>query len=188
MSPLRPKNLALLGGAALIVASLLTGCSAPASSSASGGSAGAVPTSTPAASGATGASPTPTATPSSTGKPGSAGATDYTAFCDANRTAAAAKAGTVGEDMRAVDAQTAAIRELMPMTGVGADVAAGAEVFAASAEETSGILATFPPDALVSDVGLDPKFTQSDAVKNAASDPNYQAFIAWTIQTCGFGN
>lgn len=125
----------------------------------------------------------PSSTPTATAQ--SPAADDYSALCDANRAAAAAKAGTVAEDIAAVTVQAEVARGLLPMTGVSPEVAAGAEVFAASTEENLAILSQFPPDSLVSDVGLDPRFTQSDAVRNALSDPNYQAFIGWTIQTCG---
>jgi hypothetical protein len=109
-------------------------------------------------------------------------------LCQANDAAAAAKAGTVGEDLKAVKAQVATIRGLLPLQGVSAEVGAGAELFAAAAEEDAAILAQFPADSLVSDVGLDPKFTGSEATRNALSDPNYQAFILWTLQTCGLGS
>ncbi|AXH34391.1 hypothetical protein DVJ78_02215 [Humibacter sp. BT305] len=70
---------------------------------------------------------------------------------------------------------------------MSAEIAAGAQVFEASAEENLGILAQFPAGSLVSDVGLDPRFLESDALRIAASDPDYQAFIGRTIQTCGIG-
>lgn len=165
-SPRHP--LAVLLGATIIASAALSGCAAPASPDVAGTSS---PSRTPSP--AASASPSPAADP-------------YAAFCDANRAAAEAKAGTVGEDLAAVTAQGEAARALLPLTGVGADVAAGAEVFVRSVVETAGILAQFPADDLVSDVGLDPRFTESEAVRSAASDPNYQAFIAWTIDTCAF--
>jgi len=165
MTSSRPRTLALAVSIALAAAAL-AGCSAPA---ATGGA-----TSTPPP-------PASTSTPAATSDmAGDA----YAVFCEANRTAAAAKAGTVGEDLEAVTAQASAIRALLPLSDVSAQVAAGAEVFATSAEETAAILAQFPADSLVSDVGLDPRFTESDAVRRAATDPDYQAFIAWTIETC----
>ncbi len=159
------SRLAALWGSVLVVAGLLAGCSAP-----SGGDRDS-------------AAPSPSASPTATAD---AAVDDYTAFCAANRAAATAKSGTVGEDLEAVQAQVTTIRDLLPLEGVSAEVAAGAEVFATSAEETASILAEFPADSLVSDVGLDPRFTESQAVQSAATDPDYQAFIAWTIQTCGF--
>jgi hypothetical protein len=155
MTSSRPRTLALAVGIALVAAAL-AGCSAPA-----------------APGGATSTPPPPASTPAATSDA-------YAIFCEANRTAAAAKAGTVGEDLEAVTAQASAIRALLPLSDVSAQVAAGAEVFATSAEETAAI----PADSLVSDVGLDPRFTESDAVRRAATDPDYQAFIAWTIETC----
>lgn len=159
MTSSRPRTLALAVGIALVAAAL-AGCSAPA-----------------APGGATSTPPPPASTPAATSDA-------YAFFCEANRTAAAAKAGTVGEDLEAVTAQASAIRAILPLSDVSAQVAAGAEVFATSAEETAAILAQFPADSLVSDVGLDPRFTESDAVRRAATDPDYQAFIAWTIETC----
>ena len=159
MTSSRPRTLALAVSIAL-VAVALAGCSAPA-----------------APGGATSTPPPPASTPAATSDV-------YAIFCEANRTAAAAKAGTVGEDLEAVMAQASAIRAILPLSDVSAQVAAGAEVFATSAEETAAILALFPADSLVSDVGLDPRFTESDAVRRAATDPDYQAFIAWTIETC----
>lgn len=170
MKRLQPRRLALLWGITLVTAAVLAGCSDPAA------------TPEPAATGLPPLSSTPTTTPDSSADG------DYTALCDANAAAAAAKAGTVGEDLKAVNAQVATIRGLLPLQGVSADVAAGAEVFAHAAEEDAAILAQFPADSLVSDVGLDPKFTQSEATRNALSDPNYQAFILWTMQTCGLGS
>lgn len=160
----------------MIAAAILTGCSSPAASDPSA----ATPAPTPSA------ASTPSPAPSSASTDSSAGG-DYEAFCDANRAAAAAKVGTVGEDIVAGNAQLEAIRAILPLQGVSAEIAAGAQVFEASAVETLGILAQFPSDSLVSDVGLDPRFLESDALRNAASDPNYQAFIGWTIQTCGIG-
>ncbi|SMG45027.1 hypothetical protein [Agreia pratensis] len=176
MTSPRPARLALLLSAALIAAAL-AGCSTTAATD--------PPAPTRASASAT---PTPTATPDASA--GSAGSADerYATLCAANSAAAAAKAGTVGEDLEAVKAQGVAIRQLLPMTDVSPDVAAGAEVFATSTDETAGILAQFPADSLVSDVGLDPRFTQSQSMQSAMTDPNYQAFIAWTIQTCGFGS
>lgn len=160
------SRLALVWGSGLLVAGLLAGCSAPSSGDRDSAASSS-------------ASPTATVDVAD-------GSADYTAFCAANRAAATAKSGTVGEDLEAVQAQVTTIRDLLPLDGVSAEVAAGAEVFATSAEETAAILAEFPADSLVSDVGLDPRFTESQAVQSAATDPDYQAFIAWTIETCGF--
>jgi len=168
MTSPRASKLALLFGTA-IIATALAACSTTAA------------TDSPSSTRLT-ATPTPTATPDASGD---SAEERYAAFCSANTAAAAAKAGTVGEDLEAVQAQGAAIRELLPMTEVSPEVAAGAEVFAASTDETAGILAQFPADSLVSDVGLDPRFTQSQSVQSAMTDPKYQAFIAWTMQTCG---
>ncbi|SKA96256.1 hypothetical protein SAMN06295879_2184 [Agreia bicolorata] len=173
MTSPRPARLALLFSAALIAAAL-AGCSTSAVTDS--------PTSTPPSASAT---PTPTATPDASA---GSGEDRYATFCAANGAAAAAKAGTVGEDLEAVKAQGVAIRALLPMTDVSSEIAAGAEVFAISTDETAGILAQFPADTLVSDVGLDPRFTQSQSMQSAMTDPNYQAFIAWTIETCGLGS
>lgn len=165
----RRHSFALLISAAIIAVAALSGCAASVRSDGAGASA-------------------PPTTASATASPGASAAGDpYAAFCDANRAAAEAKAGTVGEDLAAVTAQGEAARAILPLTGVSADVAAGAEVFVRAIDENAGILAQFPADDLVSDVGLDPKFTESEAVRNAASDPNYRAFIAWTIDTCALG-
>lgn len=174
MPSTRPRTLALACTGAAIAAAILAGCSSPAASdqSATSPAETGVPTPSPAA---------PSGAPSTTA------AGDYATFCDANAAAAAAKAGTVGEDIEAVNGQVDAIRALLPLQGVSAEVAAGAQVFEASAVEDLSILAQFPSDSLVSDVGLDPRFLESDAIRNAASDPDYQAFITWTIQTCGLG-
>ncbi|MEJ5913706.1 hypothetical protein [Pseudokineococcus sp. 1T1Z-3] len=106
------------------------------------------------------------------------------AFCEANAAAAAAVRGTVAEDITARQAQGDAARELPPVPGGSPQVEAGAEKFAAAADETVDILRTFPPEALVSDVGTDPRFLESTAVQAAADDPEYQAFLLWTMQTC----
>ncbi|MFB2557289.1 putative cross-wall-targeting lipoprotein signal domain-containing proteiin [Herbiconiux liangxiaofengii] len=167
MARMRPAKFALLCGAALATAAVLAGCSDPAA------------TPEPTASEPASLSTTPTPPPESSAN------VDYSALCAANDAAAAAKAGTVGEDLNAVSAQASTIRGLLPLQGVSAEVAAGAELFATAAEEDAAILARFPADSLVSDVGLDPAFTQSEATRNAVSDPDYQAFILWTMQTCG---
>ncbi|WP_378144274.1 hypothetical protein ACFJGV_12505 [Cnuibacter sp. UC19_7] len=173
MTSTRPSALALAWSGAVIAAAILAGCSSPSSDQSAASPAGtAAPTPTPSA---------------ATAAPNTTAAGDYTAFCKANSAAAAAKAGTVGEDIEAVNGQLDAIRALLPLQGVSAEVAAGAQVFEASAVEDLSILAQFPSDSLVSDVGLDPRFLESDAIRNAASDPDYRAFIAWTIQTCGLG-
>lgn len=184
----RPVGLFFLCAAAVTAVAVLTGCSAPGAS---------VPAASAPAQVALTASATSTASfaPTATFAPMDATATDapdagapaqgeYSALCAANRAAATAKAGTVGDDMTATSAQVKAIQALLPLRGVSADVAAGAKVFEASAKESAAILATFPADKLVSDVGLDPKFTSSAALQSALTDPQYQAFIAWAIQTC----
>lgn len=135
---------------------------------------------TPAGAGA--ATPTPTPT-SSASAPASAG-TDYRELCDANGAAAKAKQATVADDLAATRRQSAAIRALLPMKDVPAEVAAGANVFAASTDELIGILEALPGQTLVSDVPVE-TFTDTQAMKAVGSDPNYQAFIGWTIETCG---
>ncbi|AXH34390.1 hypothetical protein DVJ78_02210 [Humibacter sp. BT305] len=87
----------------MIAAAILTGCSSPAASDPSA----ATPAPTPSA------ASTPSPAPSSASTDSSAGG-DYEAFCDANRAAAAAKAGTVGEDIVAGNAQLEAIRAILP--------------------------------------------------------------------------
>lgn len=128
------------------------------------------------------ATPTPTPTPS-TSAPTNAGP-DYRELCDANGAAAKAKQGTVTDDLAATRRQSAAIHALLPMTDVPAEVAAGADVFAASTEELIGILETLPGQTLVSDVPVE-TFTDTQAMQAVGSDTNYQAFIGWTIETCG---
>lgn len=114
----------------------------------------------------------------------SGGSADYTELCDANREAAAAKAGTVGQDLAAAHRQADAIAALLPMTGVSAEVAAGATVFADSTAELIGILEQYPPETAVADIALDDALLQSQALNSVATDTDYQAFIAWTIETC----
>jgi hypothetical protein len=134
------------------------------SSSAAGAASSASPTSVP--------TPPPTATASADG---------YDAYCAATVAAAAAKARTVGEDITAVRAQAEATRALS-LSEVSAEIAAGAQVFAQSADDTVAVLEQFPADSSVADVGLDPRFAA--VAQEAATDPDYQAFLAWTLQTC----
>lgn len=135
---------------------------------------------TPAPAASASATPTPT---SSASAPSTA-STDYRELCDANGAAAQAKQGTVADDLAATRRQSAAIRALLPMTGVPAEVAAGAEVFAASTDELIGVLEGLPQQTQIADVPVE-TFTNTQAMQAVGSDPNYQAFIGWTIETCG---
>ncbi|MFS0712338.1 hypothetical protein ABC195_00530 [Microbacterium sp. 2P01SA-2] len=134
----------------------------------------------------TAAAPSSTATASSTPAAGApaAGTPDYTELCDANREAAAAKTGTVGQDLAAAHRQADAIAALLPMTDVSDEVAAGAVVFADSTAELIGILEQYPADTAVVDIALDDALLQSQALNSVATDTDYQAFIGWTIETC----
>ncbi|WP_175611008.1 hypothetical protein [Microbacterium sp. RURRCA19A] len=125
-------------------------------------------------------SPEPTPVPSAP-----AGADRVETFCAANAAASAAVQGTVAEDIVARQAQANAARALLPIEGASPEVAAGAETFVAAAEETVSILADFPADALVADIGTDPRILQSQAVTAVATDPDYQAFLLWTMDACG---
>lgn len=173
MALLHSPNRAAWCGLALIATIALAGCSTTVDSAPSTATTPSAVT-TPSA-----------AAPSEDAGDGPSDTSDYIALCEANDAAAAAKAGTVGEDLAAVKVQAETIRSMLPLQGVSAEVAAGAEVFATAADEDVAILAQFPADSLVSDVGLDPKFTESDALNNALTDPDYQAFLVWVIQTCG---
>lgn len=176
----RQRILCAIAVAATVMTGALTGCStsvdsaqAPSSSAVDAGSQSTM---------------TKPSTPITTPESAPAASGDLVGdFCKASKAAAAAKAKTVGEDLIAVKAQAAAARAMLPIDGVSKEIAAGAEVLVKSADETASILAQFPSASLVSDVGADPRFTQSEAVRAVATDPNYQAFIAWTIQTCGLG-
>lgn len=130
------------------------------------------------------ASAKPTPTPTSSASAPSTASADYRELCDANGAAAQAKQGTVADDLAATRRQSAAIRALLPMTGVPAEVAAGAEVFAASTDELIGVLEGLPPQTQIADVPVE-TFTNTQAMQAVGSDPNYQAFIGWTIETCG---
>ncbi|KIC60106.1 hypothetical protein [Microbacterium hominis] len=137
-----------------------------------------------AAAPAAGSSTEPTSTPTSSASAPATTSTDYRELCAANGAAAKAKQGTVADDLAATHRQSAAIRALLPMKDVPAEVAAGGEVFAASTDELIGILQSLPAQTLVSDVPIE-TFTDTQAMKAVGSDPNYQAFIGWTIETCG---
>lgn len=130
------------------------------------------------------ASAEPTPTPASSASAPSTASADYRELCDANGAAAQAKQGTVADDLAATRRQSAAIRALLPMTGVPAEVAAGAEVFAASTDELIGVLEGLAPQTQIADVPVE-TFTNTQAMQAVGSDPNYQAFIGWTIETCG---
>lgn len=130
------------------------------------------------------ASAEPTPTPTSSASAPSTASTDYRELCDANGAAAQAKQGTVADDLAATRRQSAAIRALLPMTGVPAEVAAGAEVFAASTDELIGVLEGLAPQTQIADVPVE-TFTNTQAMQAVGSDLNYQAFIGWTIETCG---
>jgi len=145
-----------------------------------GCASGPAPASTAAAE-----TPSPPSSASPTTLPPTGGLTDYTRLCEANAAASRAVRGTIGDSLAATQAQAAALQEVLPLTGVPADVAAGAGVFATSLTDAENILQQFPPDAIVADVGLDERFTQSEALKSAMDDRSYQAFIGWMIETCG---
>lgn len=134
----------------------------------------------PVASAAAPSSPQPTPVPSAP-----AGTDRVETFCAANAAASAAVQGTVAEDTVARQAQADAARALLPIEGASPEVAAGAETFVAAAEETVSILADFPADALVADIGTDPRILQSQAVTAVSTDPDYQAFLLWTMDACG---
>lgn len=158
--------------AVLLVTGGLTACAAP-SSTTTGTARPSVP--------ATSSAPTPSTTPGSGSTPTTANTTE---LCEANRESAAAKAGTVAEDLAATHRQADAIAAMLPMSGVSDEVAAGAEVFADATQELIGILQEFPPDAIVADIGLDPRFLDSQALAAAATNTDYQAFIGWAIVEC----
>ncbi|OYC97139.1 hypothetical protein [Microbacterium sp. Yaish 1] len=177
---LRLTRLGAHARTALVVCAVgvvLTGCSAGQDAAAS-----PAPSDSPSAT----ATPSPAAaTPSTPASGAGAGGTaDYTELCDANREAAAAKTGTVGQDLAAAHRQADAIAALLPMTGVSPEVAAGATVFADSTAELIGILEQYPADTAVVDIALDDALLQSQALDNVATNIDYQAFIAWTIETC----
>ncbi|WP_144803681.1 hypothetical protein [Curtobacterium sp. BH-2-1-1] len=132
------------------------------------------------------ASTSASSTPSAAGSSATAASDDdrVASFCAANAAAAEAVQGDVAGDITARQRQAEATRALLPVPGANSDVSAGAEKFAAAADETVAILRTFPPESKVSDVGTDPRFLQSDAMRAAASDAEYRAFLAWVLQTC----
>lgn len=177
---LRLTRLGAHARTALVVCAVgvvLTGCSAGQDAAAS-----PAPSDSPSAT----ATPSPAAaTPSTPASGAGAGGTaDYTELCDANREAAAAKTGTVEQDLAAAHRQADAIAALLPMTGVSPEVAAGATVFADSTAELIGILEQYRADTAVVDIALDDALLQSQALDNVATNTDYQAFIAWTIETC----
>lgn len=156
---------------AVVLATALAGCTP----SPQPGAAEPAPVASPSA---TAPSATPDAPTTPTGQP------DYAPLCEANRQAAVAKAGTVADDLAATRTQEEAIAALLPLTGVDERVAAGAEVFADSLAETIGILQEFPADAIVADIGTDPRFLEADALAAVGTNPDYQAFIGWAIEEC----
>lgn len=128
--------------------------------------------------------PTPTRTPTPTAPDDAQ--TDITAFCRAGGAVAQALRGTVADDLAARREQRDALKELLPLRGVPAEVAAGTEVFLRSADENIGILEGLPGGTLVADLPLG-TFTGTRSMADLATDTDYQAFIAWTIETCGIG-
>ncbi|MBF4461024.1 MULTISPECIES: hypothetical protein [unclassified Rathayibacter] len=167
----RGPRFVMIGAASLLCVGL-AGCTSAGDDSGSGSSAP----------GATTASTAPTA---SEAPSASAGAAGYDAYCDATRASAAAKSGSVADDITATQAQAAATRALLPLSGAPSEVAAGAEAFADSADATVEVLQQFPSDSAVAEVGSDPRF--ASVAQEAATDPNYIAFVGWTIQTCKLG-
>lgn len=145
---------------------------------------GARTASTADASKAAPATATATATPSARPTTTAASEDRVSSFCAANTAAAAAVTGTVAEDITARQEQADATRALLPVPGASPQVAAGAEKFLAAAEETVAILRSFPPESKVADVGTDPRFLQSSALRDAASDADYRTFLGWVIETC----
>ncbi|WP_029150237.1 hypothetical protein [Microbacterium indicum] len=172
----------LFAGGLIVAAIAVTAVCSP---SPAPSSAGDTPAVTDAA--ATPSSDAAEATPTAEPQVETSEAADYTALCEANSAATAAKAGTVGEDLAAVSVQLEEINALLPLQGVSEELGRGAEAFAESAAADIAVLEQFPADSLVSDVGLDPKFTESEALQRIASDPDYQAFVVWMIQECGVG-
>jgi len=163
----------LIVTASLVVG--LTGCA--------GSGTGAGSTVGSSGRGPTGASSTPASSEPST----PAAAPDderIESFCAANAAAAAAVRGDVAGDIAARQAQADATRALLPVPGASPEVSAGAEKFAAAADETVTILRSFPPESKVSDIGTDPRFLQSDGLQAAAGDTQYQAFLRWVLETC----
>ncbi|WP_288468047.1 hypothetical protein [uncultured Curtobacterium sp.] len=132
------------------------------------------------------ASTSASSTPSAAASSATAASDDerVASFCAANAAAAEAVQGDVAGDILARQRQAEATRALLPVPGAASDVSAGAEKFAAAADETVAILRTFPPESKVSDVGTDPRFLQSDAMRAVASDAQYRAFLAWVLETC----
>lgn len=128
--------------------------------------------------------PTPTPTPTPTAP--EVAEPDVAAFCRAGGTVAQALRGTVADDLAARRDQLDAIERLLPLRGVPAEVSAGSEVFVRSAQENIGILEDLPGGTLVADLPLD-TFTGTRSMADLATDADYQAFIGWTIETCGIG-
>lgn len=161
----------------LLLAAGLSGCSQ--------GSTGARPSDGP-----TGPSSAPAArtTPPT---PSSQAAQPYpdrlAAFCAANRAKAKAVRGTVADDIAAAQAQAATARALLPIPDSSPQISSGAQTFIAAADENISILRRFPANRKVADLGLDPAFTQSRALKAVGTDKNYQAFLGWTMQACNIG-
>lgn len=164
--------LVLAAGATLTIVAVTIANEAPIAAP-PGGPAASAAASTPSP------SPTPTSAPSG-------GSSDVSAFCRANGAAARALQGTVAEDLRARREQLDVTRELLPLTDVPAEVAAGADVFVRAAEENIGILEDLPGSTLVADLPLD-TFTGTQSMADLATNTDYQAFIGWTIETCGIG-
>lgn len=135
--------------------------------------------------------PTPppvTATPTSASVSSASPEERLAAFCASNAAAARAVRGSVADDIIARQAQAEATRALFPIQGASAEVTAGAQSFAAAADEAVGILRQFPLDSMVSDIGTDPRFLESRALTAAKDDPEYRAFLAWTLQSCGLSS
>lgn len=109
------------------------------------------------------------------------------AFCAANRAKAKAVRGTVADDIAAAQAQAATARALLPIPDSSPQISSGAQTFIAAADENISILRRFPANRKVADLGLDPAFTQSRALKAVGTDKNYQAFLGWTMQACNIG-
>lgn len=122
--------------------------------------------------------------PSASARPPATEDARTASFCTTNAAAARAVHGTVADDIDARRAQADAARMLLPLPGAAPEVSAGAKKFIAAGEETIRLLRTFPPTSKVADIGTDPRFLQSTAVRAAATDPEYRAFLGWVLRTC----
>lgn len=92
---------------------------------------------------------------------------------------------TVGEVIPLIRAQTAALRQLMPLTDAIPQVQSGAEIFADGNDASVAALQRMPTNMTIVDAWADPRMAAVlDTASNAVNNTDFQSFNAWLEQTC----